>query len=249
MQSLLILTEARSGSTWLTSLIQSTGIMGMPDEWLDWRTLGQRPDTLQDYIDAVVARGSTPNGRFAVKIFPRHLHFARLKYGIDFIEECRRRFDVNLLRLDRNDRLRQTISFVRGRATGQWTSRSEAKVPVAYSFKDICETFFRIERSYAFWNAYLGMKSLPHETFIYENLIADPRPFVDAAARMLGVVFEGELRSSLGIQRDETTEAWVARFKEDIGRMDPLPFTSLPAARKFRNLQRFFRGQPLTPLL
>lgn len=248
MNGILILTEGRSGSNWLGSLLKNTGAMGVPNEWLDLSLLGSRPASAEAYLDAIMSKATTPNGRFAVKLFPRHLHFAQMEYGIDFVRECRRRFDVGLVRLGRADRMLQAISYARGMMTEQWTSRNEARATPVYDFKAITQAYFYIERSEAFWNAYLALNRLDAQRFIYEEMVPDPRPFVEACAGMLDVAFDGALRSDLKVQRDDLTEEWLARYRQDLLTESVLPFaTGRPASRTVQNLRRFFNRQPLAP--
>ena len=248
LKGIIILTEGRSGSNWLGSLLKSTNAMGKPQEWLDHHILGSIPSTSDELVRDVVSKASTENGRFAVKVFPRHLRMTHSTYGIDFVRELITRYDVGIVRLSRIDRERQAISYARGMMTSQWTSRNEVKVEPVYSFKAVCEAYFHIERSEAFWNAYLRLNGVTATHFVYEELLADPSPFVREAARMLDVPFPERLQTDLKIQRDELTEEWLAAFKDDVKRESPLSHASgRPASRTFQNLKRFFRRQPLTP--
>src|SRR5690606_34287974 len=68
-----ICTVARSGSSWLSQLVTSTGRMGIPDEYLlDWRTQARRIGfvgevSLDDYLWWLLQHRATPNGVFAIK--------------------------------------------------------------------------------------------------------------------------------------------------------------------------------------
>ena len=249
MKGILILTEGRSGSNWLGSLLKNTGYMGLPDEWLDPELLGSEPAGWEQYFEAVIAKGTTGNGRFAVKIFPRHLHWAQAVYGFDFLAECMRRHEVGLIRLSRADRLRQAISYMRGMKTGQWTSRVEKSTDEAYDFDAICQAYIYIDRSEAFWKSYTEIAGHPLDGFVYEDLIGDPQPFILSAAGHLDVPAPEAVRTDLKIQRDERTEEWVQRFREDAKTKNLLAAgpTGRTAARTMTNLQRFFQKKPLMP--
>lgn len=248
MKGIFILTEGRSGSNWLGSLMKNTGVMGKPDEWLDPGILGSKPGSAGDLVDAVLARASTENGRFAVKLFPRHLRLVQMEYGIDFVRECSRHHDIGMVRLSRADRMRQAISYARGLMTSQWTSQSKAKGKAEYSFKTISEAYFYIDRSEAFWDSYVAMSEKPAKRFVYEELMGNPLPFIKESAEILDVDFDHELKSELEIQRDASTEEWLQRFSEDLKTSSPLPYSNgRPASRTIHNLRRFFRRQPLSP--
>jgi len=242
MKGVAILTEARSGSEWLGSLANSTRILGRSAEWLDMDTLGMKPKSFGELLSSVIERGSTENGRFAVKLFPRHLDWSQAKYGADFLAECVRRHAMGLVLLERRDRLRQAISYCRAKASGRWRSTMDGsdKVP-QYDFAGICQAYFLIGQSYAFWEAYLRMSGLSYDHLFYEDLLDDPRPYVASVARQLSVEMpSGEFSTNLRVQRDTRTEEWAERFRSDARSRDLL--AHLPkkvAPRNINNLARF----------
>ncbi|RUW56614.1 Stf0 sulfotransferase [Mesorhizobium sp. M00.F.Ca.ET.151.01.1.1] len=242
MKGVAILTEARSGSEWLGSLTNSTGLFGNSAEWLDTTNLGCKPKSFDDLLSAVIDRGGTANGTFAVKLFPRHLHWSQAKYGADFLAECGRRHAMGLVLLERRDRLRQAISYCRAKASGHWRSTMDgADLVPQYDFAGICQAYFLIEQSYAFWEAYLRLADLHYDHFFYEDLLDDPRPYVASVARQLSMEMpDGEFETNLRLQRDDLTEDWAERFRNDVKSEDLL--AHLPrkvAPRNISNLARF----------
>ncbi|UCI31619.1 Stf0 family sulfotransferase [Mesorhizobium sp. B4-1-4] len=241
MKGVAILTEARSGSEWLGSLANSTGLFGKSAEWLDTANLGCKPKSFDELMSAVIDRGGTANGRFAVKLFPRHLHWSQAKYGADFLAECLRRHAMGLVLLERRDRLRQAISYCRAKASGRWRSTDGADLVPQYDFAGICQAYFLIEQSYAFWEAYLRMTDLPYDHFFYEDLLDDPRPYVASVARQLSIEMPNrEFKTNLRLQRDNHTEDWAERFQNDVksqGLLAHLPKRVAP--RNINNLARF----------
>ncbi|TPM15141.1 Stf0 family sulfotransferase [Mesorhizobium sp. B2-3-5] len=241
MKGVAILTEARSGSEWLGSLANSTGLFGKSAEWLDTANLGCKPKSFDELMSAVIDRGGTANGRFAVKLFPRHLHWSQAKYGADFLAECLRRHAMGLVLLERRDRLRQAISYCRAKASGRWRSTDGADLVPRYDFAGICQAYFLIEQSYAFWEAYLRMADLPYDHFFYEDLLDDPRPYVASMARQLSIEMPNrEFKTNLRLQRDNHTEDWAERFQNDVkskGLLAHLPKRVAP--RNINNLARF----------
>lgn len=69
--------------------------------------------------------------------------------------------------------------------------------------------------SYAFWQSYLELSGAQFMEFVYEELAADPAPFVNHLVAHMQVAPPAELRTSMAVQRDELTEQWIARFNED----------------------------------
>jgi LPS sulfotransferase NodH len=248
MKGVLILTEGRSGSNWLGSLLESSGNMGVPSEWFNINMHNPRPQGPDELIRLAVDKASTPNGRFVIKIFPRHLTSAHALFGVDLLREMRQRYDVGAVRLGRADRLRQAISYAKAIQSREWVSGTpkEARQRPQYNFKDVAEAYFLIEKSESFWNAYLDMARFAPEHFVYENLVEDPGPFVNACARLLDVQPQDHLTSNLKVQRDQATEDWVDRFRNDLTTKSPLAHASgRPASRNLRNLKRFLAHQAL----
>jgi LPS sulfotransferase NodH len=249
LRGVAVLTEGRSGSNWLGSLTNATGVMGRSEEWLDPFFLGFEPTGYDALEDAVIRKGSTENGRFAIKVFPRHQAWARGKFGKDLLFEIRRKHDLGFILLERRDRVRQAISFYRARISGLWTSRhKDAQAPVPYSFSGIGQAYFQIELSYAFWRAYLQLSELDFRQFVYEELQQDPKPYLEAVADFMGVpVPETTPVSEFTIQRDDITEDWMTRFRKDAAAKGAIEaFEDMPAVpRTLGNLVRFALKRPL----
>ncbi|MDW9459916.1 hypothetical protein CN231_25340 [Sinorhizobium meliloti] len=115
MRGYLLLTEARSGSNWLGSLVNGAGNMGRSSEWLSPKI--HRLDTgalsWDAFFQELLRKCSTPNGVFGSKIFPNQLFVTHEVYGRDFIQHCLAMHDVALVFLRRRDTLRQAISYAR----------------------------------------------------------------------------------------------------------------------------------------
>ena len=240
MKAALILTEGRSGSNWLGSLTSNTGYMGRSEEWLDTNKLGFEPDNFEDFMNAVIQKASTDNDRLCVKIFPRHLNWVYSRYKVDFIKSLMDRSETGLILLKRQDRIRQAISHARGMMTRKFRSTSPSTGKEVYDFDAICQRCWYIDRSYASWYCYLGVNMYKYHEFIYEELLNEPRKYVDCVSDILSVPKPESIHSALEIQRDGTTEEWVERFKSDIQEKDFLgPLQDKPASRTLENLVKF----------
>ncbi|MDK1373343.1 MULTISPECIES: Stf0 family sulfotransferase [unclassified Sinorhizobium] len=234
LRGYLLLTEGRSGSSWLGSLTDSTGVMGRSNEWLSPRILGSsmKAKSKIEYADAVIKAASTENGRFAIKIFPRHLFAFAERYGDDFVNVCRVEHDVSVFHLERRDSMRQAVSLLRGRQTKQWHSGRPSEGKAEYDFDELARCFFYIKESNSFWRSYLELSpDLQHQTFIYEEVVGDASPFMSAVARQLEVELP-EYSSSYQIQRDAITEEWITRFQHDL--LTKSPLMSYDRRKEFR---------------
>ena len=219
----IVLTTGRSGSTWLNSITKPTGRMGVSSEWLGFENLEKpwKAYNAQSYYDYIMQNSSTPNGRFCIKIFPRHLRHSQACFNFDFIRKCAREHDVKFYLLTREDRLGQSISLLRARQSKAWVNKGEntpdiSKHRMRYNFRRLSRIYFEIGQAYDFWRSYLGINAIQHEAFVYEDLLPDPTPFVESVAKHLCVPPPDTIETKLKIQRDDLTLEWRQRFMEDI---------------------------------
>lgn len=251
MKGVLILTEGRSGSEWLGSLLNGTGLLGNSAEWFGKYGLGRgvplKPGA--QAVTEILERSSTPNGYFAIKLFPKHLHRFAHTHGFDPVRHLARHHDVLCVRLTRDDRIRQAVSYARGLQTEQWTVQHKTKQQPDYDFEAICRSYFLIDRSNGFWDCYTRLYGLRCLNFTYESLLPDPKPFIDAVAQHAGVTISGVPQTRHAIQRDATSEEWAERFRRELGEREIIPFTSpsRPYRRTAGNLVRFLMRRQMTP--
>ncbi|OAP35828.1 LpsS [Sinorhizobium glycinis] len=217
MRGYLLLTEARSGSNWLGSLINNSGYMGQSSEWLSPKI--HRLDTSslswEEFFEEIIGKSSTDNGKFGLKIFPNHLFITREFYGMDFIQYCLSVHDVALIFLRRDDTLRQAISYARARQTRSFAAHIEGTADPRYDFEEIARCFFYIRDSNSFWQSYLEISGAKFTEFVYEDLVPDPSPLIACVAEHLKVPPPPKLQTSLAVQRDKLTDEWIERFNED----------------------------------
>ncbi|MAW89305.1 MAG: Stf0 sulfotransferase [Phyllobacteriaceae bacterium] len=251
MRGVIILSEGRSGTTWLASLANSTGLLGRSDEWVDEQHLGikARHVSADTFISAILEKSATDNDFFAIKMFPRHLHWFQLAYGFDIIGRLRKEHDLFFVVVTRNDRIKQAVSFARALQNNAWTSLGKTGQEAVYDFDLICRCYFGIGRSYDFWRSYVALRGLPHKHFVYEDMLPDPSPYVYAIAEHAGVDSITFEVSPLKIQRDAKTDEWCERFRQDAESRDFLEHAaaSVYPTRKMSNFFRFLRGKSLKP--
>lgn len=253
MNGVIILSEVRSGSNWLGSLTNSTGVLGNSDEWFGSHLIDLDPKNVScdDCIEAVLVKASTENGFFAIKLFPRHLHEFQMAYGCDLIKRLRQRHNVLLLRLTRLDRIAQAVSFSKALQTGKWYSTVVTKDIIAeYDFAKVCRSYFMIGRSYDFWNSYVGVQQLEVDHLVYEDLLSDPHAYIDAVAKHAGNPEIGTVSTELKVQRDLESEVWIERFTRDVSTHEFVEATtaSVMPGRNLSNLLRFLRKKQMKPV-
>lgn len=254
-KGVLILSVGRSGTNWLKSISDATGRMGHTGEWLGFEKLAKpwKSYTAQSYYDYIIQQASTPNTRFSVKIFPRHLRHAHSCYGFDFIRKCVNEHDIKLYLVTRTDRVAQAISLLKAQQSGAWHSEHQAAKsggrPLRYNYAQLCKNYFTISQAYGFWQTYLAAQNLPYEAFTYEDLLPDPAPFFNSTAAHLEVPAPEQLESPLQIQRDAHSADWRQRFEADMAAHGlPLSTYDLPQpAPTLTNAIKLLRGAPIKP--
>lgn len=223
MKALLILTDIRSGSTWVGKLMSGTGKLGNAKEYL-------RIDRHQDsgdpeqVFESILKEARTENGVFAVKIFPHDLRAFHNHFGYDFIDRCCAEHDVSILILERRDRLGQAISAVRASQTNRWAATEPvSEIPETpetqehYDFRAIMREINRVSESMAFWRTYVAVRDLPFVFEFYEDILDDNAAFLRRIGDRLGIELPSDLptATTMHIQRDGTTDQWRTRFLSD----------------------------------
>jgi LPS sulfotransferase NodH len=190
----------RSGSTWLCRLLQETGLAGEPDE-LPRKGAGWE--------------GILKRRPVAVKLPIRTM---RRVYELDpSVVEAR------YVRLEREDKRRQAISYYRARVSNVYhffqgkgrVARAEAKHRrVEFNPVGILRMYRAILRQEEAWERWLGEKGIEPYRLTYERLTEDPLREVNGILGFLGVgTYAGFFSQSMRILRDEITEEWVERMQ------------------------------------
>ena len=223
MKALLILTDIRSGSTWVGKLMSGTGKLGNAEEYLriDRQRNVRDPEQV---FESIMKEARTENGVFAVKIFPYDLRAFHNHFGYDFIDRCCADHDVSILILERRDRLGQAISAVRASQTNRWSATDPASVIPGspepqehYDFRAIMREINRISESMAYWRTYVAVRNLPFGFEFYEDILDDSAAFLRRVGNRLGIELPSDLptATTMRIQRDGTTEQWRTRCLSD----------------------------------
>lgn len=249
-----MLSMGRSGTNWLNSISNATGEMGVGGEWLGFEKLEKpaRSYSDQGYFDHVMQKASTENGRFTIKIFPRHLRRCQARFGFDFIQKCAAEHDVKLVLIQRKDRVRQAISALKATQNRSWTDKglpptAEQSSRLHYNFRALCRLYFSIGQEFEFWRSYLGIYGYDYESYYYEDLIKDPSPYFESLAKHLSVAPVQTFQSPLNIQRNQQTEVWAERFEQDIKThgLHPDAYALAQPEANVSNAVRVLTGRPI----
>lgn len=215
-----ICTIPRSGSNFLGQLLASTGCLGRPLEYFNGparRVLDDPtfPDDPSEQMLRIRTLGATPNGVYALKLFPSQHDLVRPH--VSWTEALP---DLHFIYLERRDVLGQAISWARAQQTGQYRSTQPLQAAATYDLQLIHARLRDIAREQARWTAFFARTGITPTTLIYEKLMEDPQEGVRRIADLFGYAETAVIDPSkinLKIQRDEVIEDWRKRFVSEAG--------------------------------
>jgi LPS sulfotransferase NodH len=220
-----ICTSPRTGSNFLCQLIASTGQLGNPLEYFNWR--GRRvfenpayPEDIDGQIQEILSTGRTPNGVYSFKVFA-HQH-DWISESINWTSALP---NLSFVFLTRSDLLAQAISWSKAIQTGQYRSSQVANAKPTYDGSLIEEQLRRIVIENARWEFYFARTGVKPVRLLYEDIVAYP---LDALNQIRDLVHVDRLsappagRISVSIQRDELNDEWREKFRVQYGNPDVL---------------------------
>jgi 5'-methylthioadenosine phosphorylase len=254
----LIAFTLRSGSNLLCDYLNANRI-GSPSEYFQYPfgeangywygLLDVAPNDTPGYLQQLVAQQSV-NNVFGAKITWDHKN-ALLDELAHCSETVRTLHDLfpghRMLHLSRKDKGAQAVSLWRAGKTQQWSSQERAanKLP-DYDFFGILTQFYSLLVEEYFWQQYFETSPEPPLRLVYEDFLADPHQtmravvdyiYGDAQQKPRDIVLSNTLR----MQRDHVSEAFRARFIEDmehIGAPSHWKGREVPLDRWIRFFQR-----------
>jgi trehalose 2-sulfotransferase len=220
----IVCSSPRCGSSLLCRLLEHTGHMGAPFEYLNHEVhvqpLAQRLGVVSNgrvdpgsYLRAVQRIRTSPNGVFGLKTHYSHLAAIIRIPGISaFVASS------SFIWIRRRDILSQAISLLKASQTGQW-GLSEGDVTlnnVLYSYEGITKALAIVQRENAGWEKFFCCTELPNLQVWYEDLVSETNAVCQAAYRLvLGQDWPGHfsLEQSKRIrQADSANSEWKTRF-------------------------------------
>lgn len=223
----VIFLTPRSGSTWLTELIMSTGRLGAPQEWFNdgWiyteePALGCLPpksrgiSDINEYVNAIVDEGRGVAG-LELSVFQAEM-LGELIDG---------QFDLNwfnaIFYLRRKDLFAQAVSLYRSVASGRFhsyedtTDKIQAFNSVKFDEEKLIEWLnFLIMCEKKFDELFERHKVQPVNLF-YEDIVGNPLLTVQEIASAIGVDQPQNLgATSLRLMRDSTSASWRERLAQ-----------------------------------
>jgi LPS sulfotransferase NodH len=169
------------------------------------------------YLDAVLERGTTPNGVFGAKLMWPYL--AGLVQDLDRAgseyEVLQQTFPgLRLVHHTRRDRIRQAISLWRALQTWSWRHEPAAAHPEPVFHRGAIVHLARsVAAEDAAWERFFAAAGAEPIRVVYEELTADPPGTVARIldALDLPVPAGAGARTGLARQADDLSEAWAER--------------------------------------
>lgn len=180
----LIFTSPRSGSTLLCSLLYNIAGHGVPYEYFNKpinmaRRFGvsetpRKYDTINmtKYIRALITNRTTPHNMvWAAKLFPPHVQWMlESELGEKLLTSSK------IIRLRREDRLDQAISYSVASQTGEWNSTSTKKgIEASLKPNQIIRMLHKSYEYDLFWDLLIEKYNLRHKVLnvTYERIVGD----------------------------------------------------------------------------
>jgi len=184
----IIFSTPRSGSTFLADKIASSGLVGVPDEWLNpiWVNALRSENHAKNVLEAldwVSSRTSSPNGIFSINVQMQH-YIEWKRNGFDLVKWG---FD-DAIYLEREDKISQAYSLAKARHYDKWdqispTENENAKiqdVPLYAILRALGDIYF--------WSAHFEKELKQHcsRTISYENYLSDDQLIINLITQFSG---------------------------------------------------------------
>jgi trehalose 2-sulfotransferase len=211
-RSYFVCATPRCGSWFICGLLASTGIAGRPHEWFwrDTRTSLEHAWEVHDadeYVDLVLAAGTTPNGVFGAKVM------------LGSVPDLSAFPHPRFVWLRRRDRVAQAVSFSKAVQTGHWHHWDPLpREEPSYRFDEIDALLRELEELELGWERWFEGLGVEPLELAYEDVVAQPRTEILRVPEFLSVDAPPDLTvRPLTLARSEgTLHEWAHRYREDV---------------------------------
>ena len=243
VDSYLICSTPRTGSTLLCGLLASSEVAGRPESYFrqpDEQRWAARWDIVRssdrgfeysEFVRAALAAGRTENGVFAARIMWGTLDYMVARLGTVFpaltgsdIDLLNRAFGhTRFVYLQRDDVLAQAVSWHRAEQTNVWfeTDPSKSEQPEQeprFDFGQICKLVQVIDEHNAAWREWFASVGIRPHLVRYEDLDADPVSVACGILDFLGLQLPpgGEIRIRHRRLADQLNAQWIDRYRAEL---------------------------------
>ncbi len=241
IDSYIICSTPRTGSTLLCEYLASTTVAGQPHSYFrgqdketrarDWGILQSNVTfDFADYLSAARATGSTDNGIFSTRIMWETLNelttdLSRLYpdiVGNDLNKLIHAFGKIRFVYLERSDVVAQAISLFRAERTSYWHS-TQKEIPenkIGFDFKEINLRVSEINNHNTAWQDWFSSVNVEPHHILYEDLDADPKSVVLDLLDFLEIAVPDDVEMQAQNLRlaDATTTHWLDQFSVEMNR-------------------------------
>jgi LPS sulfotransferase NodH len=237
----VICTAPRTGSSLLGEALTSAGCVGRPREYFDIHERNEQSWINQlkiaqgkDYLEKVIAAGTTPNGVFGLKLHWHQIPALSKKFAsalgtqpkapdTALNELLQGRFrTVHYLWLRRRNTVAQGISYYRASRSEIWRvgrtgeTRSSAETAVPFDFAEIDRFIKLVEGFDRNWHVFFTGKKISTLDIIYEDFVADYENTIRAICKHIGVDRDGVSVSPHAFrqQADSLSLEWEREYRQ-----------------------------------
>lgn len=236
-RSYWVCATTRSGSSLLCESLRNTGLAGNPEEFFHkddepgwFEHFGVT--TFEEYLPALFAQTSTPNGVFGTKATMGGGYFRHLVKNLQTLPQAGEEMsvpelvqaafpDLRYIWIARRNKVQQAVSWWKAIQTNRWAQTRADSPPAGqeleFKFEAIDHLVQEIVRREASWQEYFTACGVTPYVVVYEDFVGT---YEDTARAILGflaipvpndLVF-GERR--LQKQADSLSEEWVQRYRD-----------------------------------
>lgn len=238
----LICYVPRSGSTHLVSLLQHTGLMGKPADFLNpdyvqlprdedhilaatgvhtisWAYESYGVQNMGQYLDFLGRSTRTANGVFGMKVDLYHASMLLRRKMFSDTQSAKERGALGwkYVYLTRENLLMQAISYFRAIHSGSWTSVGTVGKPhCEYDEEGILQCLENLAEFMRKWELVFSLLGIQPLRVTYEHLESDAGSVVRRVMGLVDLVPESEaipLRSQFERQRSEESFEWAERVR------------------------------------
>jgi trehalose 2-sulfotransferase len=214
----------RCGSTFFCAQLWRTGVLGAPGEYLNvgagrlWRDVMMRRlqvSSPADYFSELLARRTSRNGVFGVKV-----HFPHFEAALSWYPAMLTVLSpVTYIHLARKDALAQAVSLAKAMQNNWWSSMdAPMRAPLVYDEAFIVQCLRDIQQQNLGWLRWFARNNVTPFTVYYEDLVADTTGVVRKVVELLGAdsdKAEDIFLPPIEKQSDELNVEWVERFRRE----------------------------------
>jgi LPS sulfotransferase NodH len=225
--SFIVCALPRSGSSLLCEVLAITELAGAPSEVFDRNQMEEfrrvwSVDSFQAYLDALIAKKTSPNGIFGIKA---HYHQLVEAFG-DTTSVSVSPSDLgatfpnlHLVYIRRLDQVRQAVSFARATQTEQWTSEhARPATPPRYESDQIRSLLDWIKREEVAWERFFAESTSPLLRLTYEQLADNLAATFVQVMQFLKISLPHGFQvpaPTLHRQADALNDEWTVRYRRE----------------------------------